>query len=83
VDRYGDRHLAVGRRRQLKKRTLGDSGFWQKLAAARGQLTRRAIAAPRKDTAVRDQARTMLYDGPLKAERPERDVGCSRNATKA
>jgi hypothetical protein len=40
VDRYGDQHLAVGRRHQLKKRTQGDSGSWQKLAAAQGRLTR-------------------------------------------
>jgi hypothetical protein len=33
-DQYGDRHLAVGHRRQPKKRTQGDGGSWQKLAAA-------------------------------------------------
>jgi hypothetical protein len=33
-NRYGDRHLAVGRCRQLKKRTQNDGGSWKKLAAA-------------------------------------------------
>jgi hypothetical protein len=47
-DRYRDQHLAIGRRRQLKKRTQGDGGSLQKLAAARGRLTRRAIPAPHK-----------------------------------
>jgi hypothetical protein len=47
-DRYGDRHLAVGHRRQPKKRTEGDGGSWQKFAAARGRLTRRNIPAPGK-----------------------------------
>jgi hypothetical protein len=39
-DRYGDRHLAAGCRRQLKKRTQGDGGSRQKLAAARGRLNK-------------------------------------------
>jgi hypothetical protein len=47
-ERYGDRHPAVGRRRQPKKRTQDDGGSRQKLAAARGRLTRRAVRAPRK-----------------------------------
>jgi hypothetical protein len=34
-------------RRQPKKGTQGDGGSWQKLDAARGQLIRRAISAPR------------------------------------
>jgi hypothetical protein len=34
-DQSGDRYLAVRRRRQLKKRTQGDGGSWQKLATAR------------------------------------------------
>jgi hypothetical protein len=46
-ERYGDRHLAVGRR-QLKKRTQGDGGSRKKLAVARKGMTRRAIPAPRK-----------------------------------
>jgi hypothetical protein len=36
-DRYGNRHLAVGRRRMPKKRTQGDGVSRQKLAAARGR----------------------------------------------
>jgi predicted RNA-binding protein with PUA domain len=39
--RFGDRHLAVGRRRQAKKRTQGDGGSRKKLAAARRRMTRR------------------------------------------
>jgi hypothetical protein len=34
-DRYGDRHLAVGRRRQPKKWTQGDGLSRKKLAASR------------------------------------------------
>jgi hypothetical protein len=59
-DRYGDRHLATGRRQQPKKWTQGDGGFRQKLGAARGRFTRRAVV-------VRDQASTM-YKGPQKAD---------------
>jgi hypothetical protein len=47
-DRYGDRHLAVWHRRQPKKRTQRDGGSRQKLAAARGRLTRPAVPARRK-----------------------------------
>jgi hypothetical protein len=39
---YGDRHLAVGYRLQLKKRTQGSGWFQKKLAAAQGRLTRHA-----------------------------------------
>jgi hypothetical protein len=44
----GVRHLAVGRRQQSNKRTQGDGGSRQKLAAARGRLTSRTVPAPRK-----------------------------------
>jgi hypothetical protein len=47
-DRYRDRHLAVGCRRQSKKRTQGNGGSQQKLVAARRRLTRRAIPEPCK-----------------------------------
>jgi hypothetical protein len=47
-DLYGDRNLPIGSHRQLKKRTHGDGGSRQKLAAAKGRLTRRAVPAPRK-----------------------------------
>jgi hypothetical protein len=43
----GDRHLAVGRRRQTNKRTQDNGGSRKKLAAARGRLYRRTISAPR------------------------------------
>jgi hypothetical protein len=32
--RYGDRHLAIGRRRQLKKRAQGDGGTRKKMATS-------------------------------------------------
>jgi hypothetical protein len=38
-DRYRDRHLATSCSRQPKKRTQGDGGSQQKLAAARERLT--------------------------------------------
>jgi hypothetical protein len=44
-DWHGDRRLVVRRREQLKKRTEVDSGYNQKVAAAQGRLTRRAIPA--------------------------------------
>jgi hypothetical protein len=47
-DRYGDRYIAVGSRRQPKKRTQGDDGSREKLVAARRRMTRRAIPARRK-----------------------------------
>jgi hypothetical protein len=47
-DRYGDRHLAVGRRRQPKKRTQGDGGSRKKLATACRQMTRLAGRARHK-----------------------------------
>jgi hypothetical protein len=40
---YGNRHLAVGRCRQLKKRVQGDGGSRKKLAAARRGMKRRAM----------------------------------------
>jgi hypothetical protein len=47
-DRYGNRHLAVGSHRQPKKRIQGDGGSRQKLAAARGSLSRRTVPVRRK-----------------------------------
>jgi hypothetical protein len=47
-DRCGDRYLAVGRRRQPKKRTQGHDGSWKKLAAACRRMTLHAIPAPLK-----------------------------------
>jgi hypothetical protein len=46
--RYGDCHLGVGRRRQLKKRTPGDGGCRKTLAAVRRRMTRRVIPTRRK-----------------------------------
>jgi hypothetical protein len=47
-DRHADRHLAVGRCRQKRKRAQGDGGSWKKLAAAHWRMTPRAVPAPRK-----------------------------------
>jgi L-fucose isomerase-like protein len=46
-DRYGDRHLAVGSRQQLKKRTQGNGGSRKKLVARR-RMTSRAGTARHK-----------------------------------
>jgi hypothetical protein len=43
--RHGDRHPAVGRRRQPKKRTQDNGGSQKKLAATRRQMTRCAGVA--------------------------------------
>jgi hypothetical protein len=41
--RYGDRHLAVGRQGQPKKRTRGNGGSRKKLATSHGGITHRAV----------------------------------------
>jgi hypothetical protein len=46
--RYGDRHVAVGRRRKPEKWTQGGGGSRKKLAAASRRMTRHAVPAPRK-----------------------------------
>jgi hypothetical protein len=48
-ERYVDQHLAVGRRRHLKKRTQGSGESQKQLAAARRGMTRHAIPAVRKE----------------------------------
>jgi hypothetical protein len=47
-NRYGDQHLATGRRRQPKKLTQSDGGSRNKLAVSRRQITRLAGTARRK-----------------------------------
>jgi hypothetical protein len=47
-DRHEDRHLAVGRRRQLKKRTKADGRSWKELDAVRKRFTHRVLPALRK-----------------------------------
>jgi hypothetical protein len=44
-DQYGDWHLAVGHRQQLKKWTQGDGGSWKKMGATCRHITHRAIPA--------------------------------------
>jgi hypothetical protein len=65
-ERYGDRHLAVGRRQQLKKRSQGDGGSRKKLAAARRGMTRRAIPAPRMGHGRQGPGRDNVARGTLK-----------------
>jgi hypothetical protein len=48
MKRYGDRHLAVGRRRQLQKQNQGHGVLRKKMAAARGGMTRHAGVARSK-----------------------------------
>jgi hypothetical protein len=48
-DNFGDRRLAVGRRRQRKKRTQGDGGSRKKLAIGSRRMTHSAIPASRKE----------------------------------
>jgi hypothetical protein len=72
VDTLKDRYLAVGRRRQPKKRTQGDGGSWQKLAAARGRLARRAIPAPRKGHGRQGWSRDSVAKESLKERTLER-----------
>jgi hypothetical protein len=47
-EQYGDLHLAVGRRQQLKKWTQDEGGSQKKLAAAHRRMTRCAVIAPCK-----------------------------------
>jgi hypothetical protein len=47
-DLCGNRHLAVGRRRESKERTQGDGGSKKKFAAACRRMTRRVVLARRK-----------------------------------
>jgi hypothetical protein len=75
--RYGDWHLAVRRRRQPRKRSEADGGSRQKLVAARGRLTRRAIPALRKEHGRQGPGKDMLYAEPLKDGRLRRDSGAT------
>jgi hypothetical protein len=58
--RYVDRHLAVGRRRQLKKKTLGEGRSWKKFAVAHRGMTRHAGVA---------QCKGRGHKGPMVEER--------------
>jgi hypothetical protein len=74
-ERYGDRHLAVERRRKPKKQTQGNGWSRKKLAAACRGMTRLH--------GVKDKARKRLYQNPRKGRSSGRDVGRNRNATTA
>jgi hypothetical protein len=82
-EQYGDRHLAVGRRRQPKKGTQGGGGSQQKLVAARGRLTRSAFPAlrkghgrrrPGKDVVVRGAPKGRTFEN-RRRERPKSNNG--------
>jgi hypothetical protein len=76
----GNYHLAIGHRWQPTKQTQGNGGSWKKLDAACRGMTCCAVLASRKDTILRDQARTVLYAEPLKNRPLRTDIGPSRNA---
>jgi hypothetical protein len=61
-NRYADRHLrvAMGRRRQVKKRGQGDDGSRKKMAAAADGWPAVPFLHRARDTVAKDQAGTML-----------------------
>jgi hypothetical protein len=64
-DRSRDRRLAVRRRGRPEKRTQGDCGSRQKLAAAPGRLTHRALPACRKGRShKRPMVEKRRWEGP-------------------
>jgi hypothetical protein len=63
---YGDRHLAIGRCRQLRKWTQGDGGSRKKLAAARRGMTHRAIPAWHKGHGHRGPGKDIVVQGTQK-----------------
>jgi hypothetical protein len=67
-DRYGERHLAVGRRWQPKERIQGDGASRQKLSSARGRMTCRAIPAPRKGNGRQGPGRDNVAQGASKGQ---------------
>jgi hypothetical protein len=83
VDRYGDRHLAVGLCRQPKKRTQGDAGSRQKLAAARGRMSRRAVPASRMGHGRRGTGRDNVVRGAHEGRKFRKRRRSNRNATTA
>jgi hypothetical protein len=81
--RYGDWHLAVGHCRQLKKWTQGDGGSQKKVATTSGGMTAVPFQHRTTDTVVRDQAGTMLQEGPQEDGHLGRHIRHNRNATTA
>jgi hypothetical protein len=71
-DQYEDGHVAVVRPRQAKKRTQGDGGCQQKLAAARRQLTRRTVPASRKGRGRQGPVKDDVVRGTPKGRTLER-----------
>jgi hypothetical protein len=78
--RYGDQHLAVGRRRQLKKLTQGDGGSQKKLAATRRVMALRVIYIPRKEHGRqglgRDNVATRTSKGRTSGKRRQAQPEC-------
>jgi hypothetical protein len=88
---YWDRHLAVGCRRQLQKRTQGDGGS-RKLAATRRGMNRAGAARHKRHGHIgptvqkrrpKNRTRTLLHEESRKNRRSGRDVGRNRNTTTA
>jgi hypothetical protein len=77
--RHGGRHLALGRRRKLKKRIQGDGGSWKKLATAH-RMTRRAITAQRTGHGRQGPGRDSIANGVPKGRKLGGDNGRSRKA---
>jgi hypothetical protein len=65
-ERYGDRHLAVRRHSQPKKRIQGNGVSWKKLAAACRGMTRRAIPAWLKKHCCQGQGQDKAVPGTQK-----------------
>jgi hypothetical protein len=68
LERYGDRHLIVQSRGQLKKRTQANSESWKKLAAARRRLTCSAIPAQRKGHSHQRPGKDNVVQGTQKGQ---------------
>jgi hypothetical protein len=79
-ERYGDRHLAIERCRQLKKQTQGDDGSWKKLAAACRGMTHWAIPALCEEHGCQGPSRDSVAREPLKDALSRGDNRCARNA---
>jgi hypothetical protein len=82
-DRYGDRNLAVGRRRQQKKRIQSNCGSRKKLAAARRRLIRRAFPARRKGGSCRGPSKTTGNSIRGRSRRQELHLGSKKTLYEA
>lgn len=74
-ERFWDRNLAAGRRRQLKEGTQGYGGYRNKLGAARGGMTHRAIPTPCKGHGRQVPGKVIVVQGTRKGGHSGIDVG--------